>query len=145
MREVEHDAGIVRIILDDEQGGIAGHNLLAVVEDRLDRLLGDTRRGHRPGYSRGRTVRTGAPRWEGRTDVFCRQIERECAAAAGRTAQLNFAAEQVRELAADGEAEARAAVFAAGAGVGLLECFEDDLLFFRWDADTGIRYFERHD
>jgi hypothetical protein len=35
----------------------------------------------------------------------------------------------VRELAADGEPEARAAVLARGAGVGLLERLEDDLCF----------------
>ena len=39
-----------------------------------------------------------------------------------------LAAQQRRELAADGEAQAGAAVLAAGAGVGLLEGLEHDLL-----------------
>ena len=73
-----------------------------------------------------------------------RQVERESAAHAGRAAQPDLAAEQVRKLAADREAEARAAVFAAGAGVGLLERLEDDLLLLRRDADAGVRDLERH-
>ena len=81
----------------------------------------------------------------GRAGIFDRQIEREGAAHARRAAQLDLAAEQVRELAADGEAEAGAAVFAAGAGVGLLERLEDDLLLLRRDADAGVRDLEGDD
>ena len=44
---------------------------------------------------------------------------------------MNFAAQQAREFAADGKAEAGAAVFAAGAGVRLLERLEDQFLFFQ--------------
>ena len=57
---------------------------------------------------------------------------------AGRAAQLDLAAEQVGQLAADREAEAGAAVLAAGAGVGLLEGLEDDLLLLERDADAGV-------
>ena len=42
------------------------------------------------------------------------------------------------KLAADREAKAGAAVLAAGAGVGLLEGLEDDLLLFGRDADAGV-------
>ena len=49
------------------------------------------------------------------------------------------------KLAADGETETGAAIFAAGAGVGLLEGLEDDLLLFGRNADAGIRHFERND
>src|SRR6202167_6490934 len=56
--------------------------------------------------------------------------------------QLNFTAEQTREFAADSETEARAALFAARAGVGLLECFENDALLFRKNADTRVGDFE---
>ena len=52
--------------------------------------------------------------------------------------QLDFAAEQHGQFAADGETEAGAAVFAGGAGVGLLEGLEDEPLLFRRDADAGI-------
>ena len=77
------------------------------------------------------------------TDVGLRQIQRERAALSGRAAQLNFAAEQVGQLAADGQAQAGSAVLAAGAGVGLLEGLEDDALFFGRNADAGIGNFER--
>ena len=51
----------------------------------------------------------------------------------------------MRELAADGEAETRSAIFPAGACVRLLEGLEDDFLLFLRYADAGIRYLEsRH-
>ena len=55
---------------------------------------------------------------------------------------MNFAAEQACKLAADGKAEAGAAIFAAGAGVGLLERLEDQLLLFQRNADAGIGHLE---
>ena len=61
----------------------------------------------------------------------------------GSAAQLDFAAEQVGQFAADGEAQAGSAVLAAGAGIGLLEGLEDDALFLRRNADAGIGDFER--
>jgi hypothetical protein len=84
-------------------------------------------------------------RRDGRAHVFERQVEGERAAHAHRAAQLDLAAEQIRELAADGETEARAAVLSRGAGVGLLERLEDDLLLFDGDADVGVGDFERDD
>ena len=57
---------------------------------------------------------------------------------------MDFAAEQVRQFAADRKAEAGAAILAAGRGVGLLEGFEDDLLLFQRNADAGIGHLERH-
>ena len=80
-----------------------------------------------------------------RADILQRQIERERAALARRAAQLDFAAEQIRKLAADREAEAGAAVFAAGAGIGLLEGLEDDALLLERNADAGVGDLERHD
>src|SRR5262245_38334660 len=56
---------------------------------------------------------------------------------------MDLAAEQVRQLAADREAEAGSTVLAAGAGIGLLERLEDDLLLLERDADAGIGHFER--
>src|SRR6266404_4994096 len=41
-------------------------------------------------------------------------------------------------LAADGQTKARAAILAAGAGIRLLEGFEDDPLFLGGDADAGV-------
>ena len=101
-----------------------------------DRRAAGCRRQRRRwrGASRGR--------WPGIGD---RQIERKRAADAGRAAQLDFAAQQARQFAADREAEAGAAVFAAGAGVGLLERLEDDLLFLERNADAGIGDLEGDD
>src|SRR5205814_7746745 len=62
----------------------------------------------------------------------------EGTAHAGRAPQLYLAAEKVGQLAADGEAETGAAVFAAGAGIGLLEGLEDDLLLLHRNADAGV-------
>src|SRR5262249_50986763 len=64
--------------------------------------------------------------------------EREDPALARRADDANFAAQQPRDLAADREAEPRAAVFAAGRPVGLLEGLEDDSLFFERNADAGV-------
>ena len=55
---------------------------------------------------------------------------------------MNFPAEQVRELAADREPKAGSSVLAAGAGVGLHERLEDDLLLLERNADAGVRDFE---
>ena len=63
----------------------------------------------------------------------------------GRAAQLNFAAQQTGQFAADGQAQTGAAVFAAGAGVCLLERLEDDALLLRRNADARIGDFEGDD
>ena len=52
--------------------------------------------------------------------------------------EAQLAAEQPRQLPADRQAQAGAAVLAAGAAVGLLERLEDDLLLVGRDADAGI-------
>ena len=54
----------------------------------------------------------------------------------------NLAAEQTRDLAADRETEARAAVLAAGRAVGLLERLEDQLLLVARDADARVAHGE---
>ena len=75
--------------------------------------------------------------------VRLRQVQRERAALAGRARQLDLAAEQSRQFAADRQPQARAAVLAAGRAVGLLERLEDDLLLLRRDADAGVADAER--
>src|SRR5690606_20783638 len=70
-------------------------------------------------------------------------VEGERAAFARRAAQLDLAAEQVRQLAADRQAQAGAAVLAARARVGLLERLEHDLLLVERDADPGVADRER--
>src|SRR5204863_101536 len=91
-------------------------------------------------------VSTWTGMWRGtgrcRPGVAQRQVQRQSAARAGRAAQPDLPAKQIRELAADCEPQARAAIAPAGARVGLLEGFEHDLLFLRRDADAGVGYFE---
>ena len=59
--------------------------------------------------------------------------------------QGEFAAEQPRDLPRNGQPEPRAAVFARGRAVGLLERLEDEALFLWRDADAGIRHAEGDD
>ena len=46
-RQIHHDAGIMRIVLDDQQDGLAGLDLQPIVGDLLDRAFRD-RGGHLP-------------------------------------------------------------------------------------------------
>src|SRR6185437_4031465 len=77
--------------------------------------------------------------------VGLRQIQGEGAAGARRAPQLNLTTKQAGQFAADGEAQTGAAVFAAGAGIRLLEGFKDDPLLLRRDTDSGVRDFKGHD
>src|SRR5579859_5270548 len=130
----------MRIVLDDQQDRIARLDVGPIVRDRLDRALrndmhADQLRGRQCGAD-SRVQRHARP------DILDRQIEREGRPRAGQAAQVNFAAEQVCQFAADRQSQAGAAVFATGRGVGLLECLEDDLLLLRRNADAGIGDFE---
>src|SRR6185437_3280125 len=78
-------------------------------------------------------------------NVGLREIQREYAAGAWRALQLDLAAQQAGELAADGKSQAGAAVLAAGAGIRLLECLEDDSLLIGGDTDAGVGDLERND
>ena len=68
----------------------------------------------------------------GRADIGLRQIKSESAALARCTSQLDFSTEEAGQFAADCETKACAAVLTAGAGVCLLESFEDDALGMDW-------------
>src|ERR1700693_433901 len=63
-----------------------------------------------------------------RTDISLRQIKRENAALGGRPAKLNFTSKQAAKFAADGKPQSCAAVFAARAGIRLLESLENNSL-----------------
>ena len=67
-----------------------------------------------------------------------RQIEGEGAADALLAFDIELAAQQARDLAADRQPQPGAAVAPRGAGVGLLERFEDQLLLVGRDADAGV-------
>src|SRR5262249_36140552 len=119
---------------------VAGHD----VEPIIRNLLRDGRRGKLLlALDQRRRVGSNADR-RGRPGIFERQIEREARALAGDRAQLDLAAEQARELAADRKPKTGAAVFAARARVRLLERLEDDALLLERNADAGVRHLERH-
>ena len=117
--------------------GISRFEIQAVIRKLLDdALLRDDR--HR---RRNAVLRWSAdPRRHRRAGILQRQIEHEGGALAGRALQVNFTAQQARKLAADGKAEAGAAVFSAGAGASA--CWNASKISFCFsagDADAGIR------
>src|SRR5207249_109754 len=93
--------------------------------------------GHGQNFYRGPLL-FGRDLRHGGSGVRVRQIQREGAAAAWSADQADFTAEEIRQFAADRKAQARAAEFAAGAGILLLERFKNDPLLLRRDADAGI-------
>ena len=127
--EVHQDAREGVIVLDDQQHAVAGLDALAIVVERVvvDRdvvggeraIDGDARLDRHVGDALGRGQRRHVDR---------RQEQRERAALADRAGQLDLAAEQLGDFTADRQAEAGAAVLAAGRAVRLLERFEDDLV-----------------
>ncbi len=63
----------------------------------------------------------------------------------GELDQPDFPAQQRGQFAGNGQAQARAAVFAARARIGLLERLKDQFLLFRRDADARVADFKRDD
>ena len=143
-RHPEQRAREVRVVLDDQDDAVAG------VERRRGR-----RRPRSAGAATGSTsIDTSAGRVVGpcelgrglgravrlrRRRVHRREEEREGAALARRALGADLAAEQARDLAADREPEAGAAVAAARRAVGLLERLEDQPQLVGRDADAGVR------
>ena len=136
--QAEQHPRVVRVVLDNQQCLVAGFDAIAVVDDdfslrdRQHRQRGDPLAGgvaDAPGRHRDGS---------GRACVHERQVEREGAPLAGHADEPNLAAEQRRELAADRQSEAGAAVLPAGSGVGLLERLEDQPLLLRSDANASV-------
>src|SRR5580700_6111405 len=110
----------------------------------LDRRLGKPH--SRKSRGGGWCGRAGSLHNRGRrADVFDRQVKRKSAADPGGAPQLDLAAEQTRQLAADRQAKTCAAEPAIGARIGLLKRLENDLLLLRGNADTGVRDLEGDD
>ena len=140
VRQIHEDPRVVRIVLDDEQRRIFRLQIVSVVDDRLSRTLRHShrRKPHGGGLECGPARSVADAASDRRPGVSERQVERERTAHARRAAQLDLAAEQVRQLATDCQAETGSAKLPARAGVGLLERLEDDSLFLGRDADAGI-------
>src|SRR6266581_2681699 len=90
----------------------------------------DGGRGRREGL-RDRSARPAAV--YARLHVALRQVKREGRAGAGGARELDLATQHLGDFAADVQAQAGAAVLAAGRAVRLLECLKDDLLLFGRD------------
>ena len=136
----------MRIVFHNQQDRVVRLKIIAIVRDLLDWMFrhNDIRQLNRQVRRGCFPIRQRQPRC-GRSNIRQRQIQRERAALAGRAAKLNLAAQQASQFTADGQAQARASVFTAGAGICLLEGLEDDALFVESDSDAGIRDLERND
>ncbi len=66
-----------------------------------------------------------------RANIGLRKVESETASRSHRAMKLDFAAQQVAQLATDGQTQSRAAVFAARPCIGLLERLKDNALLCR--------------
>src|SRR5229473_1324872 len=74
-----------------------------------------------------------------------RQVQGEGTSLIDLTRQHEFSAKQARQLTTNRQAQARPTVLPARAAIGLLERFEDDLLFLEWDTDAGVGHRNRDD
>ena len=135
-RQADEHARIMRIVFNNKHRWLAGLNLSRSSGIFSSRGAGSDDRVMRLSLS---WIRGGC---SGKAQ---RQIKRERASFAERTGESDFPAQQRRQFARNGQTQTRAAVFAAGAGVGLLKRLEDQLLFFRRDADAGVADFKRND
>ena len=102
------------IVFDDKDHRIAAVDGVAVVDERFLRCFACRHGTHH--LRRG----TARRRLSGRHEIE-RQIEREGAASSRRAVHRELAAQQPGDFAADRKAKARAAIFAAGGAIGLLE------------------------
>ena len=157
---VEQDRGELGVVLDDEDEPVARLEVVAVAADVHLGMAARRPRGRRRRRARRRRGRESraagaaamAPPRRGDADgvrgrglVVQRQVEGEGAPLAGRAPDPDLAAEQAGDLPADRQAQARAAVLAAGPRVGLLERLEDDLQLVGGDADPRVGDREGHD
>src|SRR5262249_12227449 len=142
---VQEEAGEAHVVLDDQQHRVARADAVAVVAHFVDQRRGSQHWGggvQRPRRHGGGGVgRAGRAGWVGgggaggggsrrlggrlahrvRRGVDRRQKEGEGPPPARAADQADLAAQQPRQLAADRQAQAGAAVLAAGRAVGLLE------------------------
>src|SRR5215469_6764883 len=131
----------MRIVFDDQQYGLAGFEILAVVGNLLDRAFchACSCQHCRSAHARSRSSRSGGYR-SSRIDL--RQIQSKGASLPGSASQLNLPAQQAGQFAADGQSQSGSPVLAARAGVGLLEGFEDNSLLLLRNANAGIGNFK---
>src|SRR5690606_29233373 len=150
MGEIDQNAREIRIILDGEDNAAAAAQMFAVIVYLLSTLierhraiavhLGGVWLLHDDRRCRHRSVGAGVVQCS--FAELYRYDQAEYTTLPLRAFDLDLSAQQSRQLARDGEAEARSAVLAVDGTVGLAERFEDDgLLFFR-NTDAGIAHAE---
>src|SRR5579862_3277942 len=138
VRQIAQNGRVMRIVLNDQQDGVARLEAFAIIANlRHETLRYCASHLSRQVRRRGSFAvhRNDASGWP---HINLRQVERKRAAPPRRTLQLYLAAQQACELAADCESQTRAAVFATGSCVGLLEGFENNPLLFGGNPNTGI-------
>ena len=136
--QIAQDAGKMRVILDDEDGFLPRLEVGAVVHHvglghRL--FLVGSGGGWRGGRFRS-AVRAGLGLFS--MIVALGQDQGEGRALVLAALQADLPAQELGQFAGDGQAQARAAVFAAGAAVGLPEGFENGALLFLGNADAHV-------
>ena len=94
-RQVRQHARIVGIVLHDEDAGIAGLHIGAIVRNSFGCNVRNSNGSSRAGRKSGLTSTNGFARCDGGARVFDGQVEGKRTARADRAAQLYLAAEQV--------------------------------------------------
>src|SRR5579863_8705272 len=165
VREVHQDSRKGDIVFDNQQDRVAGADQVSVVVDfnivhyrcwrgsrrRQDNIDGFAvghdhivdRRQRQPVVAALNASLHIAPCGGYLRGPCLRKVQRKRAAHSGRALQTNLAAQQASQFAADGQAQTRAAVLAAGGSVRLLECLEYDALLVLRNADAGVGHGER--
>ncbi|MNM65345.1 hypothetical protein D3C81_767810 [compost metagenome] len=134
--QVHQDARERRVVLDGEDHRFTGCNRMAVIGNPVDQRCGG--RAHR----RRRKPLLDGDRRRHRADRSRpqRQHQRETTALVLFAVHHQLATQQLGQATCDGQAQSTATVVAAGAGIHLLECFENGFQALFRNADAGIAY-----
>ena len=131
------------IVLYDQEDGITLRYVVAIVVKLFHARFGQTdqlaRRGH------GAAGTAGCIDMVLGNEIAHWHEQREGAALSRIARELDFSAEQLCQLLADGKTETGSAELARRTGIGLLESLEDELLLLRRDANAGIFHREGSD
>src|ERR1700674_5424699 len=140
-RKITQNTRIVRVIFDNQQDCIIGLQIVAVVGNLLDRMFRDN--GQRRWQHR-RWVLSLHHGSAGRAYIGLWQVEDKGAPSTWSAPQLDFATEEAGQFATDRQPQTCSTILTAGAGVCLLESFEDDPLLVQRNTNAGIGNFKGH-
>src|ERR1700693_2147325 len=94
VRQISQNAGVVRIIFDDQQYSLIRLQIFTIVRDVLDQSLRNEAAGCLARRRRRQSLFLRHSHTCCRTDIGLRQIERESTPFAGQAAKLNFTAKK---------------------------------------------------